>query len=149
MGQLWAGVLVLVVVVGQACVVSAAPPPDSPDPHHSAKPVGPWASESDYAAVLALALDTYEAEVVEASARWYPSYTAAYETSQRFITPDLRSYVGEACRSYGLAVEALDDFAAAHPGFVTRQNQLFDARVSRLRPAAFAIMGRIDPDAGR
>jgi hypothetical protein len=97
-----------------------------------------------YEGALVEALDRWRADVEAAANVWYPSYTAAYETAQTYIEPELATYVADALAARGLTMEDLNAFAAERPLFVEHQNRIFRERMEDGRPTAFAIMGRID-----
>ncbi len=99
-----------------------------------------------YSAALEAALDGYEVDVLDAVAEWYPSYTEAYASSVSFVRPAFEGRVAEALAARQLSAAGLAAFARSHPEFVATQNQLYRERMSRLRRAAYAIMGRIDAD---
>ena len=103
------------------------------------------ALEGEFSSALSEALSLYELEVQSAARAWYPGYAEAAAAHEAVARPEVSDRLTAALQRRGLTMADLNDYAAANPEFVSRENRRAEARLQAIRPTVFAVLGRIAP----
>ena len=103
------------------------------------------ALEGQFSSALSEALSLYELEVQSAARTWYPGYAEAAAAHEAVLRPAVSDRLAAALERRGFTLADLNDYAAANPEFVSRENRRAEARLEAIRPTLFAVLGRIAP----
>ena len=72
-----------------------------------------------------------------------PLESEAEVVANHYLTPDLDAHVRAGLATEGLSYEGLNALSTMDPAFVREQNTIFHARMARLRPHVYGILGRV------